>query len=104
MRSQEDLVPAIDCDVTDGVAVGTACSAEYPPGTRVVLVAEADHADAEVVAPLEEFAHLGGPGAVAGTIAHRCGSAVRLMLSAAISARASSAPSAANHNPAIHGG
>jgi TolB protein len=41
VRSQADLEPAIDCDVRDGVAVGSACTAEYPPGTRVVLEAEA---------------------------------------------------------------
>ena len=41
VRSQSDLTPAIDCTVNAGVADDTGCTAEYPPGTRVVLVAEA---------------------------------------------------------------
>ena len=41
VRSQTGLTPSIDCTVTSGVADDTGCTAEYPPGTRVVLLAEA---------------------------------------------------------------
>ena len=41
VRSQASLTPPIDCTVTAGVAEDTGCTAQYPPGTRVVLEAEA---------------------------------------------------------------